>query len=159
MTHEFKTEGERILFERWHNADDLRRAFPYMGDSLRGNFETTDMGKIKFNVYEQGRVVSRTLIQSPTGKQPTVGVILPGDYVFPTGNNTETLTVLEGELEAGVTSDKIGPVSRLQRDGTIVAPAGTTLDLKVRADWMPVFYICRYAPKQFEIDTHDNREE
>jgi uncharacterized protein YaiE (UPF0345 family) len=88
-------------------------------------------------------VVSRTLIQHAT-KDPTVGVILPGAYAFPTGGNTETLTVLEGELEAAVDN---GPFSRLQRDGTIVAPAGTTLSLKVGKEWMPCFYICRYTPK------------
>ena len=153
MPYEFKTEGERILFERWPRADDLRKEFPYMGNSLDGYFAVDpvidDDNVPCFNVYEQGRVVSRTLVQSqdPKAKNPTVGVILPGSYAFPTGNNTETLTVLQGELEASVTFDSHGPVSELQRDGTIIAPAGTTLGLKIKEDRMPVFYICRYQPK------------
>jgi uncharacterized protein YaiE (UPF0345 family) len=141
-----ETEGERRLAERWPDAKDLEDEFSYMGESIKSRgFETTNMGKPKFNVYENGRVVSRTLIQSPAGKNPTVGVILPGAYAFPTGSNTETLTVLQGELEASVDT---GPVSRLQRDGTIVAPSGTVLGLTVRKDWAPCFYICRYTPRE-----------
>jgi len=140
------TEGQRILAERWPTANYLRREFPYMGDNFRGNlrgdFATDSFGRKDFNVYEQGKVVSRTLIQSPPGKNPTVGVILPGNYSFPTGNNTETLTILDGELEASVNE---GPCSILKRDGTIIAPAGTNLHLAAHYD--PVFYICRYEPK------------
>jgi quercetin dioxygenase-like cupin family protein len=62
--------------------------------------------------------------------------------MFETGNNTETLTVLEGELEASVNQ---GPVSTLARDGTIIAPAGTKLGFTTGTD--KVFYICRYTPK------------
>ena len=144
----FNTEGERILYGRWNDAQDLRRDFLYMGDEvtgdLRGNFATEGEGNRVFNIYKEGRVVSRPLIQSPTGKNPNVGVILPGAYAFQRKNDSiETLTVLEGELEASVND---GPASRLNRDGAIVAPAGTTLNLTVREGWAPCFYICRFTP-------------
>lgn len=150
MADEFKTEGERLLFKRWPTAEDLRKEFPYMGDSLNGYFgldSAMDKENMpKFNVYEQGRVVSRDLVQLeiPPKKHPTVGIILPGEYNFPTGNNTETLTVLDGELEACVSK---GFYSLLRRDGTIVAPAGTTLNLRVDNATRSCFYICRYTPK------------
>jgi len=146
-----QTEGERILAERWPDAADLRREFSYMGNSLRGFFDVNsvvdDANEPKFNVYENGKVVSRTLVQSLTRKDPTVGVILPGEYHFGTGNNTETLTVLDGQLEACVSK---GFYSLLRRDGTIVAPAGTTLNLRVDTS-RPCFYICRYEPKTEEV--------
>lgn len=135
------TEGQRLLETRWPDAGDLRREFPYMADSLLGYFAFGEGGIDKFNVYEDGAVVSRDLIQSHTSKNPTVRVIMPGFHHFPTGNNTETLTVLEGLLEASVNG---GPASRLRRDGTIIAPAGTTLDLCTH---VPAFYICRYAAR------------
>ena len=149
-----QTEGERLLAERWRDPEDLRREFPYMADSLGGGFATDSFGKKEFNVYEGGKVVSRTLIQFAARKNPTVGVILPGAYAFPTGNNAETLTVLEGELEAAVDN---GPFSRLKRDGAIIAPAGTTLSLKVGKEWMPCFYICRYEPKSGGAGEQDGK--
>jgi len=137
------TEGEFVLSRRWHDAADLRREFPYMGDLLRGGFNWGPAGAI-FNVYENGRVVSRELVETGVGiKYPTVGVILPGEYHFGTGNNTETLTVLDGELKASVNH---GPTSSLFRDGTIVAPAGSTLNLGVRSGNL-CFYICQYQPR------------
>lgn len=145
---ERQTEGERILFERWPSADALKREFPHMGNLLRGIFNTDSSGNPTFNVYEQGRVVSRELYQSSLKRNPTVGVILPGEYQFGTGSNFETMTVLDGQLDAAITFKSCpGPASRLRRDGTIVAPADTTLSLKVDADWAPCFYICRYTPR------------
>lgn len=143
FAEQFKENSKRILAERWPSDDDLRREFAYMGQSLDGYFADEESGEPKFNVYEQGRVVSRELVQNIGVKNPTVGVILPGEYYFPTGNNTETLTVLDGELEACVSK---GFYSLLRRDGTIVAPAETTLNLRVDAS-CPCFYICRYEPK------------
>jgi len=151
-----QTEGERILAERWFSATHLRNDFPYMGESLRGEFLGYTCGQPKFNVYENGNVVSRELVQTPNVKNPTVGVILPGIYHFPTGNNTETLTVLEGGLDACVND---GPTSILTRDGTIVAPAGTTLNLRVPGE--PCFYICRYQLKDQgfrEIEPPEDKE-
>ena len=144
----FETEGERLLFASWKTADDLRKAFPYIGDLLEGEFGLDGSGQPKFNVYENGRVVSRNLVQFavPPIKNPTVGIILPGRYEFPTGDNTETLTILEGNLEAFV--DR-GPISILKRYGTIVAPAGTILNLRVQTH-DPVFYVCIYTPRKVQ---------
>jgi uncharacterized protein YaiE (UPF0345 family) len=141
-------EGERLLYERWPTAEDLRKEFPYMDFLLTGRFAEDAMEAPLFNVYENGNVVSRELMHSKHKKNPTIGVILPGSYAFPTGNNTETLTVLDGVLEASVNNG--GLWSLLNRDGTIVAPAGATLNLQVDKASSPVFYICRYAPKGSE---------
>lgn len=147
---EFKAETERVLYKRWPMAIDLREEFPYMGDLIKGQFAGVGSLEPKFNVYLNWAVVSRNLVHSTdrSKKYPTVGIIIPGEYRFPTGDNTEILTVLDGELEASVTGDvsKMGPTSTLRRDGTIVAPAGTTLNLRVKNN-RPGFYICRYIPK------------
>ena len=142
----FETEGERLLFAQWRTASDLRKAFPYMAFLLEGEFGQDEKGKPKFKVYEEGRVVSRTLVQSqdPSIKNPTVGIILPTKCSFPTGSNTKTLKVLVGRLEAWVND---GPISILQRDGIIEAPANTDLRLAVYTR-EPCFYICRYAPRK-----------
>ena len=158
FAEQYIENSKSLLFKRWHTAGDLRREFSYMAADLIGEFALEDSGKPKFNVYENGKVVSRDLVQfviPPLKKNPTVGFILPGEYHFPTGSNTETLKVLDGQLEAWVNN---GPISILMRDGTIEAPAETILHLGVATK--PCFYICRYTPKpRVEIDTHDNREE
>ena len=146
----FETEAERLLFGAWQTAEDLRNSFPHMIDSLRGEFQSDIKHQPVFHVYENGQVASRTLLQTAKGKNPTVGVILPGSYSFPTGDNKETLTVLDGELEASVNN---GPRSVLRRDGTIVASSDTLLHLEVRqfGDAGCCFYVCRYTPRQDEL--------
>ena len=130
---------ELILANRWADAKILRTEFPEMMPLLQGEF----IGDFKdFNVYENGNVISRKLVQGKI-KDPTIGIIFPGEYHFSTGGNTETLTVLEGELEASVNQE---PVSSLRRNGTIIAPAGSVLNLIVRKDNM--FYLCQYEPKK-----------
>jgi uncharacterized protein YaiE (UPF0345 family) len=133
------TEGERLLSKRWETAGDLAREFPHMGSSLSGIFASDEHGDDKFKVYGDGRVVSRELVQTQRGKNPTVGIILPGRYNFNTDGNIEIITVLDGLLEASVNS---GPVSRLRRDGAIIVPARTTFHLETMA---PVFYLRRYT--------------
>lgn len=90
--------GAELLLKYWPTAEDLRKAFPHMVDSLRGRFKGESTANPTYNSYENGGVVSRELVQRKDGsKNPTVGVIMTGAYSFPTGDNTETLTVLEGQ--------------------------------------------------------------
>ncbi|MGM0216252.1 pyrimidine/purine nucleoside phosphorylase [Enterococcus sp. AZ109] len=50
----------------------------------------------KANIYFDGKVTSRTLIQAD-GSKITLGFMLAGDYIFGT-NEEELMTVLQGEM-------------------------------------------------------------
>ena len=51
----------------------------------------------KANVYFDGKVTSRTVI-FPDGSKKTLGIMLPGEYSFNTGDK-EIMEILAGELE------------------------------------------------------------
>jgi purine/pyrimidine-nucleoside phosphorylase len=52
------------------------------------------------NVYFDGKVTSRTIVFSD-GSKKTLGVMLPGEYEFNTGDK-EIMEILEGELEVSL---------------------------------------------------------
>jgi len=51
----------------------------------------------KANVYFDGRVTSRTVL-FPDGSKKTLGIMLPGEYSFSTGDK-EVMEILSGTLE------------------------------------------------------------
>ena len=51
----------------------------------------------KANVYFDGRVTSRTVMFAD-GSKKTLGIMLPGEYVFDTGDR-ELMEILAGDLE------------------------------------------------------------
>jgi purine/pyrimidine-nucleoside phosphorylase len=51
----------------------------------------------KANVYFDGKVTSRTVVLAD-GSKKTLGVMLPGEYEFNTGDK-EIMEILEGELD------------------------------------------------------------
>ena len=51
----------------------------------------------KANIYFDGKVTSRTIIFSD-GSKKTLGVMLPGEYEFHTGDK-EVMEILSGELD------------------------------------------------------------
>jgi uncharacterized protein YaiE (UPF0345 family) len=51
----------------------------------------------KANVYFDGKVTSRTILFSD-GSKKTLGIMLPGEYEFSTGNR-ELMEILSGDLE------------------------------------------------------------
>lgn len=51
----------------------------------------------KANVYFEGKVTSRTVILED-GSRKTLGIMLPGDYEFNTGDK-EIMEILDGELD------------------------------------------------------------
>lgn len=128
-----------ILSKKWPTAEDLRKAHPDISHLLEGEFVTD-----KFNVYEfpSGLVVSRPLDQGLI-INPTVGLVLPGSYEFNTGNNTETMTVIEGKFRSARINE--GPEVVLQKYESITAPSGTKLKLSTIT---LVFYLCQYKPKE-----------
>jgi uncharacterized protein YaiE (UPF0345 family) len=132
------------LSKRWPNAEALRKEFSGLRALLQGEFATD-----KFNVYERpysenGIVVSWPLNQGLV-KNPTVGIIAPGKYSFETGENIETMTILEGMLYAKSDGTRW---SELEKYGSIMAPAGAILSLEVELRDFPVFYLCQYKPKK-----------
>jgi uncharacterized protein YaiE (UPF0345 family) len=126
------------LLDEYPTAKILRRKEKGLSDLLQGEFNE------KINVYKfpKGRfVVSRPLING-LEKDSTVGIIMPGKYDFNTGENTETMTVLSGILQANVGRSS---ESELYRYGSIIAPAGSTLHLLALTH---VYYLCQYKPKK-----------
>lgn len=59
-------------------------------------FENVTVVK-KANVYFDGKVTSRTVV-FPDGSKKTLGVMLPGEYTFNTGD-PEIMEILAGDLE------------------------------------------------------------
>jgi uncharacterized protein YaiE (UPF0345 family) len=51
----------------------------------------------KANIYFDGRVTSRTVLFED-GSRKTLGVMLPGEYTFNTGDS-EVMEILSGEME------------------------------------------------------------
>jgi uncharacterized protein YaiE (UPF0345 family) len=136
-----KEEVIKKLICQYPNAEVLRSRHPKISHLLEGEFSEDP-----FNVYESpaGIVVSRRLRQGEA-KDPTVGIITPGKYEFPTGSNIETMTFLQGDgcLDAKVNESL---TYTLRNEGErIIAPAGATLKLAALSD---VFYICFYRPKK-----------
>ncbi len=60
------------------------------------NFENVAVVK-KANIYFEGKVTSR-IVLFPDGTKKTLGIILPGEYEFSTGDS-EIMELLAGQLE------------------------------------------------------------
>jgi purine/pyrimidine-nucleoside phosphorylase len=60
-------------------------------------FENVSVVK-KANTYFDGKVTSRTVLFAD-GSKKTLGIILPGEYEFGTGDK-EVMEILDGELKA-----------------------------------------------------------
>jgi len=56
------------------------------------------------NVYFEGQVTSRT-IKFEDGTSKTLGIMLPGEYIFNTGDK-ELMEILSGELEVLLPGDE-----------------------------------------------------
>ena len=79
------------------------------------------------NVYFDGKVTSRTVI-FPDGSKKTLGVMLPGEYSFNTGDK-EVMEILAGDLEVLLPgSDKWRKVSGGRQ---FEVPAQSRFSLKV----------------------------
>jgi purine/pyrimidine-nucleoside phosphorylase len=61
------------------------------------NFENVNVVK-KANIYFNGKVTSRTVLFAD-GSRKTLGIILPGEYEFGTGDH-ERMEILAGSLKA-----------------------------------------------------------
>ncbi|NRT70887.1 pyrimidine/purine nucleoside phosphorylase [Clostridium beijerinckii] len=91
----------------------------------------------KANVYFDGKVTSRTIIFED-GERKTLGIMLPGDYEFGTGDK-EAMEILGGAMDVKLPgSDKF--VTYKEGD-TFIVPANSKFSLIVKevAD-----YCCSY---------------
>lgn len=89
------------------------------------------------NIYFDGKVTSRTII-FPSGEKKTLGIMMPGEYEFGTGDK-EVMEILSGDMEVQLP----GSTSWLQVKGgeTFEVPANSKFKLVVKkiAD-----YCCSY---------------
>lgn len=80
------------------------------------------------NVYFDGRVSSRTVL-FPDGSKKTLGIMLPGEYRFNTGDK-ELMEILSGEMEVAIA----GKGWQLFKGGqSFEVPGQSFFDLKVKA--------------------------
>lgn len=91
----------------------------------------------KANVYFDGKVTSRTVI-FPDGERKTLGIMLPGDYEFSTGDK-EVMEMLAGSMDVKLPGeDKFTTYSEGQ-SFTVPANSKFSLIVKEVAD-----YCCSY---------------
>lgn len=82
----------------------------------------------KANVYFDGKVTSRSVL-FPDGSKKTLGIMLPGEYTFNTGEK-EIMEILAGDLEVQLPDS---PNWRVIKGGTsFEVPAQSAFKLKVR---------------------------
>ncbi|UYZ36933.1 pyrimidine/purine nucleoside phosphorylase [Clostridium beijerinckii] len=101
-----------------------------------GEFKNVTAVK-KANVYFDGKVTSRTIIFED-GERKTLGIMLPGDYEFGTGDK-EVMEILGGAMDVKLPgSDKF--VTYKEGD-TFIVPANSKFSLIIKevAD-----YCCSY---------------
>lgn len=139
---------KRLLLDFAETAHDLRLRVPILTPILNGYFRGEHQNEPLFNVYADGGVVSRELVQEYF-KNPTVGIVMPGTtFSFPTGEFTERLTVLSGELEAFISTQgkemRTRP-SNIRAAGAITAPPERVLSMQAMHN-QPTFYLCNYYP-------------
>jgi purine/pyrimidine-nucleoside phosphorylase len=92
----------------------------------------------KANVYFDGKVTSRTVLFAD-GTKKTLGIMLPGDYEFSTGDR-EVMEVLGGSMDVKLPGEN---AFRTYREGdSYVVPAKSSFSLVIRevAD-----YCCSYG--------------
>ncbi len=92
----------------------------------------------KANVYFDGKVTSRTVILAG-GERKTLGIMLPGDYEFGTGDK-EVMEILSGKLEV-LLPGSTGWLS-LKEGTTFEVPAHSKFQLKVKEI---TDYCCSYV--------------
>lgn len=93
----------------------------------------------KANVYFDGGVTSRTIV-FPDGSRKTLGIMLPGDYEFDTGDR-EIMEILSGELDVLLPGESGW---RTVKGGeSFEVPAQSRFGLKVRS---LTDYCCSFLP-------------
>lgn len=90
------------------------------------------------NVYFDGKVTSRTIVFAD-GSRNTLGIMLPGEYEFPTGPR-EDVEVLGGVVEVLLPMEQ--EWRRFEGQGRFTVPANASFKLKVHETFD---YCCRFV--------------
>jgi len=91
----------------------------------------------KVNSYFDGKVTSRTVL-FPDGSKKTLGVMLPGEYEFGTGDK-ELMEILSGELDVLLPGEKMWKTITGGQSFNVAANAKFQLKVKKLTD-----YICSF---------------
>jgi uncharacterized protein YaiE (UPF0345 family) len=87
----------------------------------------------KVNSYFDGKVTSRTVL-FPDGSKKTLGVMLPGEYEFGTGDK-ENMEILSGELEVLLPGEKTWKLITGGQSFDVAANAKFQLKVKKLTDY------------------------
>ena len=82
----------------------------------------------KANIYFDGKVTSRTVIFAD-GSKKTLGIMLPGEYEFNTGEK-ELMEIMSGEMEVLLPGEKTW--ISIKGGQSFEAPANAKFKLKVK---------------------------
>ncbi|MDA8162080.1 MAG: pyrimidine/purine nucleoside phosphorylase [Desulfobacteraceae bacterium] len=83
----------------------------------------------KANIYFDGKVASRSVI-FPDGSRKTLGVMLPGEYEFNTGDK-EIMEVISGELDVLLPNND--EWKAIKAGDMFEVPASSKFSLKIRS--------------------------
>jgi purine/pyrimidine-nucleoside phosphorylase len=91
------------------------------------------------NVYFEGKVTSRTVL-FPDGSKKTLGIMLPGEYEFSTGDR-ELMEIMSGELEVLLPDEKTWKIIKGGQSFEVAAHAKFQLKVKKLTDYCCSFMI------------------
>jgi purine/pyrimidine-nucleoside phosphorylase len=100
------------------------------------NFENVSVVK-NANVYFEGKVTSRTVLFAD-GTKKTLGIILPGEYEFATGDS-EVMELLAGKLEVLISGSVNWEL--FEADQSFTVPANSKFKVVAKE---VVDYCCSY---------------
>jgi uncharacterized protein YaiE (UPF0345 family) len=92
----------------------------------------------KANVYFDGKVTSRTVI-FPDDSKKTLGIMLPGEYSFTTGDK-EIMEIVAGDLEVQLPGSPVW--KKIKAGEQFTVPANSKFNLRVAA---LTDYICSFV--------------
>jgi len=92
----------------------------------------------KANVYFDGKVTSRTVV-FPGGSKKTLGVMLPGEYSFHTGDK-EIMEILSGDLEVQLPGAPAWKKIKAGEEFTVPAESKFNLKVATLTD-----YVCSFV--------------
>lgn len=87
----------------------------------------------KANIYFDGKVTSRTVL-FPDGSKKTLGVMLPGEYEFNTGDK-ELIEMLSGELDVLLPGEKAWKAVKGGESFEVVANSKFKLKVRKLSDY------------------------
>jgi len=92
----------------------------------------------KANIYFDGKVTSRTIVFSD-GSKKTLGIMLPGEYEFNTGEK-EIIEILSGDLEISLPGES--GWRKISAGDSFEVPAQSKFGLKIKEI---TDYVCSFV--------------